>query len=424
MPSFGFFATRLRPQAAIACLFLAVVPLVHSQVRVTVRTSQESYLVGEPVHVVLEVTNIGTDPVAYSEASGKMDMAVSGHEKRKPPVLGGCFFMRGRGGFAGGSFHPPMMKPGESVTFRYLLKDYDLGADEYTLRASGKAGVQWKYYPFNNSPIPPPPPKHKESDPVEGQFFDQNLRLVIREGTEDQLRRQFEPYVKLSRGANGWEHASAAREAIAEMAPQFLRGVLLEFANSEYGAGLTVKGLGRINNDESRADLIELYDRSSNLNLRGEIVETLAGIATLKEFSFMASLLPGRTTPADDWIRSSAAVGMGRIGGSVAVKALADAGQRMETAGRHHIAKALSITRDASAVPVLIRLFEDGDDQARNSVCGALQALTHYQWCDGSGNVPRQVATWKRWWHRNAAKVRIYGTDACPEPGAQLPMVR
>jgi len=96
----------------------------------------------------------------------------------------------------------------------------------------------------------------------------------------------------------------------------------------------------------------------------------------------------------------------------------------MEPAGRHVIAKALGITRDASAVPVLIRMYEGSDDEMRNSVCGALQTLTHYQWCDGSGNVPRQVATWKRWWKRKAAKVSIYGTDACPDNRAHLPMVR
>lgn len=425
MPSLEIRTGPFCQWARIVCLTGALALGASSQVRVNVRTSQESYLAGEPIHVVLDVANVGVDPVAYSEASGKTDMVISGQKKRQPPILGGCYFMQGgRGGFVGSSFHPPLMKPGESVTFRYLLTDYKLGAGEYILRASGKAGVQWKYYPFNNSPIPPPPPEHKDSDPVEGQFFDQTLRLVIREGSETELRKRFEPYVELARGLKGWEKTSAAREVIAEMAPPFLREVLLEYGNSEQDSRLTVKGLGRINNDESRADLIALYDKSSNLRMRGEIVETLAGIATPKEVTFLASLLPGRPTPTDDWIRFMAAVGVGRIGGSDAVKALVDAGPKMEPAGRHLIAKALGITRDASAVPVLIRMYEGSDDEMRNSVCGALQTLTHYQRCDGSGNVPRQVATWKRWWKRKAAKVSIYGTDACPDNRAHLPMVR
>jgi len=215
-----------------------------------------------------------------------------------------------------------------------------------------------------------------------------------------------------------------ARESIAEMGLSFLREVILEFPNNLYDFPLIVRGLGRINNDESRADMIALYDKNTDLTMRREVVEALARIATPKESGFLAGLLSDRITLQDEGIRFMAAVGVGRIGGPDSVAALADADRKMEPAGRHLIAKALGITRDASAVPVLIQMYEGGDEEMRNSVCGALQTLTHYQWCDGSGSVPLQVAKWKRWWKRNAAAVRIYGTDACPDHRAPLPTVR
>jgi len=398
---------------------------VHGQVRVEVQLSAEDYLKGEPVRVVLSVTNIGTDLLTHFEWADKTEMVIPGQQQRQKPWLGGCYFGRGSGGgLAGLIARPPQLKPGQTITLQRILEDYRLDPGEYTLVVSGEVGVRWPYPEM----VPPqtelPTPKHKVTDPVEGQFFNQSLRLVIREGSEAELRQRFEPYVEWARTSLDAAQRKMAREAIAGMGPPFLREVILEFPNNLYDFPLVVKGLGRINNDESRADLIALFDKSTDLGIRSEIVETLAGIATPKEISFLASLLPGRSTPRDDWNRLMAAAGIGRIGGSDAVKALVDAGPKMEPAGRHVIAKALGITRDASAVPVLIRMYEGSDDEMRNSVCGALQTLTHYQWCDGSGNVPRQVATWKRWWKRKAAKVSIYGTDACPDNRAHLPMVR
>jgi HEAT repeat protein len=219
------------------------------------------------------------------------------------------------------------------------------------------------------------------------------------------------------------ERRNRAREAIAEMAPPFLRDTIRKFAEDEWSARLAVQGLAGINTEQTRSDLVALYDKSPDFGLRSQIVTAMAHIATKAEMGFLASLLPGRSTKTEDSMRSYAALGIGRIGGPDAVRTLATAPHNIGPLVSSAIATALGNTRDASAVPALIQMYAE-DEDARNSVCSALQTLTHYQWCNGSGNVPRQVATWNRWWQRNAAKLRIYGTDACPEPGTQLPMLR
>ena len=65
-----------------------------------------------------------------------------------------------------------------------------------------------------------------------------------------------------------------------------------------------------------------------------------------------------------------------------------------------------------------------GDVQARNNVCGALMTLTHRIWCDGSGDDGALQRLWERWWQQNESSVTIHGTDACPGPADQLPLVR
>ena len=58
------------------------------QVQVNLRTNQTSYLAGEPIFVVVDVENIGTEPVAYSGCDGHADLTVSGGQKKLAiPVL-------------------------------------------------------------------------------------------------------------------------------------------------------------------------------------------------------------------------------------------------------------------------------------------------------------------------------------------------
>ena len=127
------------------------------QVQVNLRTNQTSYLAGEPIFVVVDVENIGTEPVAYSGCDGHADLTVSGGQKKLAPNLLGCFLGVGRG-YGCGFDHPPLMKSGQTITFWYLLQGYNLRAGDYILHASGKAGVRWKILPYVR-------PRHQTATP-------------------------------------------------------------------------------------------------------------------------------------------------------------------------------------------------------------------------------------------------------------------
>ena len=114
-----------------------------AQVQVDVRLEKNRYLVGEPVVVLVDVHNIGDEAVGYSTCDGDVRLEVVGAERRVPPNIFGCFSGMGSGGGCGID-HPPLLPPGQTTTFRYLLKDYDLRPGGYQLSASGKAGVRWK----------------------------------------------------------------------------------------------------------------------------------------------------------------------------------------------------------------------------------------------------------------------------------------
>lgn len=381
------------------------------QVRVEVRTNQASYLAGEPIFAAVDVTNIGTEPLGQSGCSYQEKLSVPDGATKHKPNLFGCFHGSG-GNTGGGVYDLPLVNPGQTVTCWYLLKGYSLRSGAYALHVSGKAAVFWKSSPH-----------HAYTDPVEGQVFDQSTKLVITDAPEAELRQRYAAYVA---DAEGWdiERRRRARAAMAETAPPFLEKTLLGFASQPEDAHLTVEGLGQIPTDESRSDLIALFDKSPDLRLRADIVEKLAGIGTIREATFFNSLLAGRSTELDDRIREFAALGLGRIGGKEAVEDLKAALQSPNPRVRAMATTALGNTKNPAAIPVLIGLYPYPEGSVGNDVCAALMTLTHYRWCNGGGTAEETRVRWSEWWRRHATQLPLYGPDQCPVPGTSLPEVR
>ncbi|HMH14406.1 MAG TPA: HEAT repeat domain-containing protein [Edaphobacter sp.] len=402
----------------VTCLILMMLSLTVQtacQVRVSASLTKAEYLEGEPIEVIVKITNVGSDPVAYQKGSGHVALEVEGQEKRPvPPNLWGCFAGEGRSAGAGGIDHPPLLLPAASTEFKYLLRDYQLHSGQYTLRASGRAGVRWKFYGDNHLSRTR---RFHEGDTVPGADFNQTLALRLRVGTESELRRAYGPYIaEASTGSldRGYE----ARDAISEMAPAFLEKAILGFANYQDGAGFATRGLSRIDTAEARNDLVDLFDRTSDLGIRGSIVHALAEMNSGDQLKFFASLLPGQVSSAEDEIRQYAILALGRVGGDHGVEVirqfLSIHGAEASPRTRSVSAIALASGKSRKAIPILIGMYGDSNGEVQNSVCGSLLSLTHMSWCDGSGDVSKLQAEWRRWWSKDQSAAKIYGTNACP----------
>jgi len=388
-----------------------------AEVSVKVRLEQPEYLVGEPVYAVVDVTNIGTEALGYADANGRVWLTVPGGRRNQIPNLWGCYSER-ISGSGGAAYDPPPLAPGHTASARHLLEGYRLQSGTYVLRASGKAGVTWYFGMGHNSSAVS---ERKVGDPVEGAKFDVTLRLNIKDGTDAELRQSYARYVDEASVGSGFTVPSRqAREAIAEMAPPFLEKTILEFANQPETADLAVEGLGQIPTPESRADLIQLFDKSADLRLRASIVEKLAGIGTPAELAFFASLVPGHSSTLDDEIHIWAILGIGRIGGEQAVKILESLPPSPNPRVRNVLVAALGNTRSPAAVPVLIGMY--ADESLHDDVCGALAILTHRQWCLGFPEVTETQTKWRTWWRTHGSDLPLYGNDECAPSGTLLPL--
>lgn len=117
-----------------------------AQVEVQVRTEKPQFLAGEPIFVLVEVKNVGTEQVAYDGASLKppLELSVRNGEHRVVKRLTGCGNEAGLGGGFGVVDHPPMLQPGKSTTLRYLLRGYRLKPGKYELRVVGAVDLAWR----------------------------------------------------------------------------------------------------------------------------------------------------------------------------------------------------------------------------------------------------------------------------------------
>ena len=388
-----------------------------AQVDVQVRAERPQFLAGEPIFVIVEVKNVGTEQVAYDGASVKPppELSVRNGERRVIKGLTGCGSGIGVGGF-GVAGHPPMLQPGKSTTFRYLLRGYRLKPGTYELHVSGTADVAWREPTFVQTGAPRPAFTRSITEPVEGATIDRTLALTITAASEEALRAAYAPYAAAAESSS--RAGPEAANGILEMAPPFLEPeirTLVKRRGHERGlAYAAAEALAEIDTPSSRAELIDWFDRSDDLQIRSSIVNAVARARHSDNLPFLASLLPGRSTQVDNRIRRDAALGIGMIGGEAAVEALRDAPRSPDPLVAGAVLLALGNTQSKSAIPILIERAEGQKGYVSNDVCDALIALTHLGWCGGVGLEETQKK-WRTWWAANAKDVRVYSPDDCPD---------
>ncbi len=411
----------------IAVVILLATP-AFGQVRVDARLEKTQFLEDEPIFVVVDVTNVGDEPLTNSTCGGEFKLDIPGTSRRIPPNIFGC-----SGGGAGVGVcgtEGRLFMPGERISSRYLLTEYSLKAGRYNLIFSGRAGYRWNFNSKTQTGGSLPVSRHAETEPVLGDEVKLMLSFDILKGSEDDLKRVMSKYVsEANRPAKNDDQLKRieARKAIIESAPPFLETLIAQFASEDtYPSAQAVEALGRIGNTESRSDLKKLYAQTKNENIRPFIVLTLARVGHADDSTFFADVLenlpqnePWESKVARE-IKMYAALGLGRIGGDSAVRLLKTTLANVDPEVLPFIATALGNTGSRSAVPVLISMF--GNNPARNDVCIALSTLTHKAWCDGSGDDVRLQKDWQIWWDKNHSTVKIYETDQCPDYSELLPI--
>jgi len=392
-----------KPLPLLLLTFLTAATLSAQDVKARFTTEKSTYLIGEPVYVVLSVSNTSNDAIWVGFGPTNMFcqnffIEVPGADSAREQW--GC----GIAASCGSSLWE--VAPGKTTAVRQLLnREFRLqrpGA--YVVRVHTAITVR-----SQNLFTSPPLDEFKVSD---------NLTIEVQLGVEGQLQDAFQPIVKeLAR--TDLKRRGEAAGAIIETAPPFLEDVLIALAKTNYGfAAMTA--LRKVDTQNTRSALAQIATDSGNQVFR---IEAIRNLGRTGDATYLPTLLQLMKS-ADIQIQGAAAEAVGNLGGATAVQVITVLLSSTDVQTRQAGANGLEYTHAREAVPILIGLTLDSDARIRQAAVSGLWLLTHRvafdgnQWADvttpqSAGNVHQR---WVRWWKSQGNDSKIHGMADCAPP--------
>lgn len=363
---------------------------------------KRTFFVGEPVFIDFEIANKGDEPEWIDQRMGAPCIEPDPTEVvgAKRQGLGwdtslGCFGGVG-GSCVGGVIE---LKPGAKHTARIFL---NIG---FRLDQAGTYQVHARRsVPVYPSEIAPPGTALTKE-------FSSDFQISLVQGTEEELKAAFQPYVEDARTPEQGDHWLAI-VAIEGMAPSFLEDFILKLADTPNRISPAV--LLRLNTPRSRQKLVEWAQQSSNGALQQGAVEALA---KTRDPSYLPVLIR-IAAKLTDGNRDSMIWDAGLFGED-AVPFLRSALNDPDVYAQVAAARGLGLTRSRSAVSILIGALQIPNNEVHRAVAVSLAELTHRSitrepWHESLS--PDQYRRWHNWWLENQHTAQIYGTDNCVEP--------
>jgi HEAT repeat protein len=360
----------------------AVRPVWAEQIRGQLYPEKRTYLVGEPVFVVLDLTNLGSQGAWISTSCAWLDTRFEAPTAPKPHrgvSLFGCT-VGGVAGSCGGSAKEIL--PGEHYTQRYLLEG------SFRLDAPGVYPI-WAWHRFDIYA------GETGYQIIASQEVVSEFELTFVEGSEKELASVFAPILRDLKSPDP-ETSSLARSAVVQNPPRFLENVVLALAE--------VSGLERLATPRAKAKLAEL-----------SAAENPMAVTALGELGDPAycSLMLGIAQESREYSRFIALRAAGYLCGEGALLLLTGLLGEADASSRYEAAYALGNSRSRQAVPALISLLVDADPNVRRAARDSLVTLTHRRSKSDEGSAQATHRDWANWWASNGETAPIYGIDEC-----------
>lgn len=363
---------------------------------------KQSFFVGEPVFIDFEITNKGDEPAWIDQRMGApciepdpIEVVGAKRQGLGSDTSFGCF-----GGVAGSCAGGVIeLKPGATHSAHIFLNaGFRLDqAGHYQVHARRSLPV----YP---SEIAPP-------GTALTREFSSDFQITLVQGSEDDLKAAFQPYVEDARTPEQGDHWLAIA-AIEGMAPPFMEDFILKLADTPNRA--SPAALLRLNTTRAKEKLAELAEQESSGALQQKAIQALA---STRDPSYLPVLIrvAGKST---DGNRDFAIWGAGLFGNDAITFLNSELGNT-DVYARVAAARGLGLTRSRSAVSILIGALQDPDNEVRGAVIVSLAELTHRSitkepWHESPS--PDQYRQWHNWWLENELTAPIYDTDSCVQP--------
>lgn len=367
--------------------------------------SKEKYSAGEPVFLIFEVENKGTQPFLIKTAAplsfcGGYTIDV---EAAKRQESFGCYDGVGDSCASTGE----ILNPGGTHMDRILLNEsYDLRQrGTYSLRVSHEL----PYGPGNSDLTMLNPGGLHET-------FSAQLQIILETSQDRELKHIFQKYL-LGLQSDDADRRVEAANVVANLAPRFLEGTILHMIDSpDDWKYFAVRGLHNLGTPTAHQALVSFVKNSPPTQETGPYQDAIRYVGQIGDHNDLAMLLQvAHANPPESYSREVAMESAGEVGGDDAVPLLAAELKDPSIDVRQSAARALYVTTSRNAVPVLIELLRSPEERVSGTAEFGLQVLTHRSATEpNSGVVPATTyAKWTRWWNTHRDSATIFKYDQC-----------
>jgi HEAT repeats len=396
--------SKLFPFLVLSIVTTTTLSAQDVQARFTI--NKANYGIGEPIIVILTVSNNGKSPIWVDFKSPDTpllchDFAVEIPEA-SPARRWGC----GIAGSCGRSFRE--IPAGGSITRRQLLNA------EFSFHQPGTYALHARTaVVVHNQDV-------FSSPEIERLEVSGTLEANLQGSNESQLKMAFQPYVEELNNPEP-EMRSEAANAITTLAPAFLEDVLIELTKTSY-AYAAIEALRKADTLKTREALAEIARNNSDSMLRITAIRNLGRTNDVTYLPLLFQLIDSDS----EQNQNAAAEAAGNLGGSTAVPQLASLISSANAVTRLAGANGLGESHANEAGPLLIGMLLDSDANVRQAAVSGLWLLTHRaafdgnQWADVT-SLQSAVAVhqrWVRWWSSRGNDNKAHGITDCspPEP--------
>jgi len=386
---------KFTAQFAIGILLTQSAPIWGQQITGRSYPEKENYLVGEPIFVVLDLTNAGPESVSTDDGSCTTTFEPATASQPREVSLYGC-----AGGGVVGDCMSGLVRlgPGEHFKRRFLL-DGAFRLDSpgvYSIR--GRHSVQiysnaetWQF--------------------LTTEEIISDFEVLLIQGDESELASAYEPILRDLRSPDPAAR-SLAVSAITQNPPGFLENVILGLADDPQTAAASIAGLKRLATPQAKAKLGQLAGAASAESVRQEAVTALGELGDPSYCRLIVEIAQSGT----EYSRLVALRAAGFVCGKAALPTLLGLFPSANPSLRFELAYALGNSHVREAVPPLISLLVDHDQEVRRGAAEALATLTHRTSTRGIGTEEsaRQAhSEWVRWWSFNGSTAPLYSPRHC-----------
>ena len=379
-------------------LFLPL-PAFGQQIAGRFYPEKQSYLVGEPVIVVLELTNTSTAAIRIEHPTCPMLRRFEAPTAAHPRgvSLYGCE----GGGFGGDCASGlPTLPPEGRVEERILLDGPFRFDSPGVYPVDGQQTVH-----FQTDPDP-----HR---PMTGFEVISDFEVTVRAGSDAELSAAYQPILGDLESKN-YARRAVALGAVVQQPPRSLESVVLKLADDPQTVYAAISGLKRLGTPAAKEKLATIAADEKPNSPRGNAVEALGELGDQSYCNLMLDIASQRAGDTQNTALRAA----GYLCRESAIPMLAGLLPGAEGWPRGVIATALGNTDSRQAVALLIPLLLEGDEYVRRAASGALATLTHrraHQDVRGQAGAIQAHADWLRRWASHGSTALIFSICKCGE---------